>query len=61
MRMLENEEVKQRGCLFCQDLRGYRHCPHRVCPYHDLDEFTTFEEFQESFPEVDLRQLFSDI
>ena len=61
MRMLNNEEMKQRGCAFCQDIKGYRHCPHRVCPYHDLDEFTAFEEFCESLPTPDLRELFRDI
>ena len=61
MRTLDVDEKRQRGCDFCQDIKGYRHCPHAVCPYHDLDEFTAFEEFCNTYPEVDLRELFRDI
>ena len=61
MRMLTNKEVAKRGCLSCQDVRGYRNCPHDECPYTDLDEYESFDEFCETFPEVDLRELFRDI
>lgn len=47
--------------MSCQDVRGYRNCPHDECPYTDLDEYESFDEFCESFPEVDLRELFRDI
>lgn len=61
MRMLTGEEVAKRGCLNCQDVRGYRHCPHLACPYTDLDGYESFEDYCASLPEPDLRELFRDI
>lgn len=61
MRLLSANEMRQRGCAFCKDIKRCRHCPHDKCPYHDLDEFKAFEEFCETFPEVDWRELFRDI
>ena len=60
MRFLTNDEVAKRGCLDCQDLRGYRRCPHRECPYTDLDGYESFEEFCASFPDPDMQDLFKD-
>ena len=61
MRIVYNKEMKQRGCILCQYFKGPRNCPYKECPYHDLDEFTTFEEFYDTLPPVDLRKLFKDI
>lgn len=48
MRALGQEEKEKRGCLYCLDyiVRGGRGaCKHWKCPYRELDEFETYEEY----------------
>ena len=61
MRIVYDKEMRQRGCILCQDFKRSRNCPYEECPYHDLDEFTTIEEFYDTLPPVDLRELFKNI
>lgn len=59
MRYLGKEEVHQRGCDVCIELirkRGVienkKHvsfaCPHKVCPYHEMDNFDSYTKFVHS-------------
>lgn len=52
MRTVGKAEKEKRGCLYCCDFktvrRGVRKCKHDECPYHELDEFETYEDFFES-------------
>ena len=36
-------EMKKRGCHYCADFK--RVCPHRECPYHELDGFNTYTDY----------------
>lgn len=44
MRIVPNEERIQRGCKYCLEHRG-RGCKYDVCPYHELDDVKTYEEY----------------
>lgn len=57
MREIHNEERHQRGCDYCYDIcfryaneNKYRRrlCPHDVCPYIELDNFTTYKEYMKA-------------
>lgn len=61
MRVLGNDEMKQRGCAFCRELKRCRHCPHAECPYHDLDNVEIFDDYCATFPDLDLRELLKDM
>lgn len=48
-------EKKQRGCLYCYDMKLGRYngesrtcCPFNVCPYHVLDKYKSYEDFMAS-------------
>lgn len=49
MRVVSKEEKKKRGCKYCLDnkhVKGVGNmCKHNECPYHELDEFETYEDF----------------
>lgn len=62
MRALGQEEKDKRGCLYCLDYkkkRGVRGCKHGKCPYHELDEFETYEDYFNSHSDG-LADIFSD-
>ena len=61
MRHLQRKEVRQRGCDYCKDRKGYSRCPYEKCPYHALDRYPTFEEWYKAQPVIDTRELFKDI
>lgn len=42
-RLTKNKEMKKRGCHNCADFN--HKCPHEVCPYHELDEYKTYDEY----------------
>lgn len=51
MRAVEKEEKEKRGCLYCRDYKskqGKRGCKHDECPYRELDEFETYEDYFKS-------------
>ena len=55
MRELHNDEIRQRGCIYCTDMvkkkvmgLNRKHCPYAECPYHELDEFKTYNEYIKS-------------
>ena len=64
MRILQPEEMRQRGCEFCMDhykeivpindgkvirKRHTEHaCPHDVCPFTALDGFDRYEDYVKS-------------
>lgn len=51
MRTVSTKERIKRGCNYCTDqLRG-RKCKHDQCPYKELDNFKTYEDYYKSTPE----------
>ena len=62
MRELTREESNKRGCRFCRNIRrvkGYKKegskwpirlfvCPFDECPYHELDEHETYDDYLDS-------------
>lgn len=48
MRVVSKEEKKKRGCIYCRDRRKGGMCKHNECPYHELDEYETYEDFFEA-------------
>lgn len=49
MRAIGIDEKKKRGCRYCLE---YKHikgvgnmCKHDKCPYHELDDYDTYEDF----------------
>ena len=60
-RILESDEKKKRGCVYCNDLikekgkmeeRYYditiSKCPFEECPYHELDKYNTYNDYLKS-------------
>lgn len=47
---LHNAMQQKRGCHYCLDkIKGkYSRCPHMVCPYHELDQYDTYQDFLKS-------------
>ena len=37
------KEQRKRGCHYCADFNHT--CPHKVCPYHELDGYKTYDEY----------------
>ena len=42
-RLRQTGEAKKRGCHWCADFK--RKCQHEVCPYHELDDVKTYDEY----------------
>lgn len=42
-RFSQTKEMKKRGCHYCADFNHV--CRHRECPYHELNEYKTYEEY----------------
>ena len=47
MRKITNEEIKKRGCKWCTEHKGGK-CKHKKCPYHELDNYDTYDEYLNS-------------
>ena len=50
MRVVDKNEKEKRGCLYCLDykkVRGTKNrmCKHDECPFRELDEFESYEDF----------------
>lgn len=47
---LNNAIQKKRGCHYCLDKvwGKYSLCPHAECPYHELDQHDTYQDFLKS-------------
>lgn len=50
MRVVDKNEKEKRGCLYCHDykkVRGAKNrmCKHDECPYRELDEFESYEDY----------------
>ena len=58
MRKLSKDEVKKRGCEYCMDSNkfktlGYqRSCKYDACPYHELDDYDTYDDYLKSETEL---------
>lgn len=53
MRTVGLAEKKKRGCFYCLDYKsrhGKRVCIHEECPYHELDDFESYNDFIKSKP-----------
>lgn len=57
MRRITKKESKKRGCKFCLD-RERGKCKHGKCPYHELDDYATYEAF---FKEQEKKAKLSEI
>lgn len=44
MRKIIKKERKKRGCKYCLDYKKDK-CKHAECPYHELDNYATYEKF----------------
>ena len=47
MRLISKEEWKQRGCAYCLDHKKHS-CKHDECPYRELDNVETYDEYLEN-------------
>ena len=60
MRLITKKEAKQRGCVYCKDIKRYivkrfseevnntipgKGCPYAKCPYTVMDEYETYEDY----------------
>lgn len=49
MRKIHNEDARKRGCRWCADSvkpeGKLRKCPYDECPYHELDNCESFNEY----------------
>ena len=52
MREIHADEARQRGCSWCRDFQKRRYrfsikrvCIHDNCPYGELEEFKSYNEF----------------
>lgn len=56
--LITDKERKQRGCTYCRDFEEVsmpgknRCCPHKECPYRELDKHETYDEYMKA---TDLR------
>lgn len=47
LRLISEKEWKQRGCEYCLDHQKHS-CKHDECPYHELDNVETYEEYMQN-------------
>lgn len=55
MRKLKIKEIEQRGCKWCKDMQKQKPyesanyfaqlCPHKKCPYRELDGYKCYDDF----------------
>lgn len=60
MRKVRLRERKKRGCDYCTEYvisKGYTHCKHNECPFHELDGHRTYGDYLKTCPDVDLMKL----
>lgn len=58
-RFSQTKEMKKRGCHYCADFK--RRCPHEVCPYHELDNVKTYDEYLKKGEKNGLVKLLEDL
>ena len=70
MRLLHNAERAKRGCKYCAEIippdrddRYYRRleCPHKQCPYHDLDDTNSYSEYMEKSNMIGLEKILEEL
>lgn len=44
-RVIHDTERIKRGCRYCADVVEKKKCPYEECPYHELDDVKTYEEY----------------
>jgi hypothetical protein len=61
MRQIRKEEKKQRGCDYCENVippnvsgKAIRQCPYDECPYHELDEAESYNEYLKKYGDVNI-------
>ena len=57
MRKLSKNEVEKRGCEYCMDYKfktlGHEQsCTFDACPYHELDDYDTYDDYLKSKTEL---------
>lgn len=66
MRLLQNKERTQRGCIYCTESTPQdtdekqirrKYCPHNKCPYHELDDVKSYTEYLKRISDVPLGTL----
>ena len=63
MRALGKAEKDKRGCLYCLEFKGSTNrgrCEHDECPYRELDDYETYEDYFKS-QSTDLASLLEEI
>lgn len=58
-RLKSTIEMRKRGCHYCADFN--RSCPHDKCPYHELDEFKTYDEYMRKSEKNGLVKLLEEL
>lgn len=51
MRVVGKDEREKRGCIYCLDFKGKTNrgkCKHDECPYRELDDYETYEDYFKS-------------
>lgn len=63
MRELSQREKTKRGCIYCADRTrpkyrmGCTTCPYDECPYHELDNFKSYDEYMKKSKKGGLARL----
>ena len=66
MRKINKPIKRKRGCAYCLDFipwemvgntRKKAKCPHEECPYHEMDNSKTYDEYVESVSDMPIEEL----
>lgn len=60
MRIVKEDERKKRGCIYCLDYKthhGYKKCKHDKCPYRELDNYESYEDYFRSRPGISIEEI----
>lgn len=66
MRKMSISLKRKRGCGYCLDLIPWQKvgntkkkakCPHEECPYHEMDNTKTYDEYVESVSDMPIEEL----
>lgn len=60
MKKLTNKEIKKRGCKYCSAFCKDRYenkCKHNVCPYPELDNYDTYNDYLKATKDTDFLEI----
>lgn len=69
MRTIHIDRKKKRGCGYCLDFipcekmlgRKKSKCPYDECPYHELDEVNTYDEYVDGVSDLPIATLMAQL